>query len=188
MLAKSVHFVSEGTLVLTVAAGLVLFGCGSDSGGSTPPQADGGAIDAAHVEESPDEEACEHIKDGPFGDVAAGSDQGSAAEIKADHRAHRVFLKKNEQGWVKFAADEAGEILFFADTTLEVRPFDDQGTEISFETTATSVDACTEVKGKYVLDVESAGIVFLRLGPLLAGGTVAFVVEEAAGHADGDGH
>jgi hypothetical protein len=162
-------------LKLMICAAIVTLagGCSDDSGKSDgQAQADAG--------ENINEEGCEHMQQGPFVDVTAGSDRTSAAEVKGDHKAYRVTLAPRGINYVKLAADKKGDVILFlsADVTLEVQ--DDKGAKVSIEETDRDIKECTEVKVKHTFEAAGVGTCYFKLIP---GGQAQVTLVLEAGHA-----
>lgn len=126
------------------------------------------------TEENPDLEACEHLEEGPFEEVAAGaSADDTAPAIADDHTSYTVTLP----GFVQFAADEAGDFVFYLDADVDVALTDSSGGAVAAEESATSSEACGTIQGKHTYDLE-VGTYFVELSGT---GTVNVVVEHG-GH------
>ena len=129
--------------------------------------------------------------DGPFvpaeGPAApAGTDAGSAVEVKADHKAYRVALSAAQQGWIRYSADELGELTVFVSQDVALDAVGDQNPQqtIPIEDKST-VDACTEVAARHTLDIDMVGTVYLLLGGgATESGPVTLVVEHGGHHHD----
>ena len=167
--------------LLTIAAllfGLVLLGpgCGEghDQTADAGTQLDGG--------DDLDVEGCEHMTEGPFVDVTAGADAASAGEVRSDHHAYRVALAAGQAGYASYAADAAGDHVFFFDTDIALEVQDDQGAAVTIEESVTSIVACTEVKARHTVPLPAVGTYYLKLGPATAATTVTIVIEEAGHH------
>ena len=185
-------------LLVCLALGLSA-GCSDDD--SSPPTQDGSAAkeDAAVQNDAKphgdgghnvDEEACEHLREGPFKPVTAATDVASAPPpaIAADHNGYQVSLTGGTAGFVRYDADAAGDHILFLDTDVAVELQDDQSQVIAPEDSVTSISECTEVKRKLTFDLDEVGRYFFKLGPTTADTTVTVVIEEAAheeaGHND----
>lgn len=133
-------------------------------------QHDGGQHD--NVSQEPDggykmnQMACEHIKKGPFVDLTASASARPGPQwMKSDNRAYRVALSAGKVGYVRFAAANKGDHLFFFDKNIKVAFQDDMGKAISINKTVTSVAACAEVKARHTVDIPVVSLYFLKLGP-----------------------
>lgn len=139
-------------------------GCGSDT-----PQP------------SADAEGCEHLKEGPATAVTAAATEDAAPEIDSDHRRYDVALTSisgGMGGFVRYAASEAADFVFFSSADVPVQFLDATGTMVAPETSAKSSTGCVEIKGRHVVPLE-VGPYTLQLGPTTVT-SVSFVVEEAA--------
>lgn len=159
-----------------IACGLVvgLVACSDDG---EPPQDAQVAADGGH---NIDLEGCEHLQQGPFTDVAAGADIGSAADIRADHHAYRLTLTPGQPGYARFDADAKGDHVLFLDLDLKLELQDDQGNALTIEESVKSVSACTIVKGKHTFELPAVGSYFFKLGPHATATKVTAVIEELA--------
>jgi hypothetical protein len=191
-----------GIAVLIAALG-ALPACDDEE---TTPAADSGQVDASvqpdaasgadatptdAAEENTNEEGCEHTKQGPFepatGATPAGIDAAGAIEVKADHKAYRVALAADTAGWIKFLADEAGELLLFVSEDVPLLAKDAAGDPVDIEERA-DVSECTEVAKRHTIDIAGAGAFFFVLGGQgTAATTVTIVVEESGHHHHHDG-
>ena len=161
-------------LLVALAVALAVPACGDDDETSdNHHHVDDGGIDL-------DEEGCEHLEGGPFVTVTAGADQASAAEVKADHHAYTITLTADQAGFVKFAADAAGDHVVFLDADVPFAVEGSGGTRLTIEESLTTIGACTTVKGKHTFELPAVGLYFFQLGPT-ATAEVKLVIEEA-GH------
>ncbi len=167
-------------LLLLMFAGTLFFACGEIEDIET-------AVDTVEEEEeSPlehaDEEACEHIVDGPFEAITAwAAMEVTAPAIAADHHGYQVEVT-GETGYVKFEADESADFVFYADTVTSLAFFALDGTPVEIENSVDTIDACTEVKARHIVEFE-VGTYFLAIsGPV----DITFVVEELGGHDEDD--
>jgi hypothetical protein len=119
-----------------------LAACGDDGGG-----------------EDLDVEGCEHLEEGPYEAVTATADTASAPEVADDHTSYTVTLPvatAGNAGFVRFAADEAGDFIFFLDADVDVELTDADGAVVTPEESATSSDACDTIRGKHTVELEVA--------------------------------
>ncbi len=126
------------------------------------------------------EEACEHLVEGPFAAVSAVTEATQAAPAVApDHRTYTVALPEAETdgyaGYVRVDSAEAADYLFFADVSVNITVTDAEGAEVEIEESATSIDECTQVKGRHVVEL-GVGRYFLHLSG--DSETVNLLVEE----------
>ena len=131
-----------------------------------------------------DDEACEHLADGPASAIPAVA-SGEDPMIGDDHTRYDITLvpgASGHEGSVRFAAAEAGDHVFFldADVPLEVR--DASGAVIAIEEKRTSGLACPELGARVVVPL-GVGTVSLRFGPTAAS-VVRVVVELDGDHAE----
>ena len=139
-----------------------------------------------HDDHSANEEACEHMKEGPSTAVTAGADADNATDTEhTDWEHKRVDITLVESGdafvgFVKYEAEAAGDYLFFAndDVTLKV------GGEAP-EATG-SVSECGEVNGVDTFEL-AVGEHVVEISSSKA--SIQLVVEVASGdHDDHDDH
>tara|TARA_B100000586_G_C19995199_1_gene378013 strand:+ start:280 stop:759 length:480 start_codon:yes stop_codon:yes gene_type:complete len=110
--------------------------------------------DHSEHSENPNEEACEHMKDGPNKLFDAGADPASATDTSASDWKHtRVDLTLSANGdsfvgFVKYEASEAGDYLIFTSTeaTLKVAETDAESSQ--------SVTDCSEVTHVQTFELE----------------------------------
>lgn len=127
-----------------------------------------------------DDELCEHLADGPAEAVTAAT-SGDGPLIADDHTRYDITLAAvtgGNGGTVRFAADEAGEFIIALDAAVPLVVTDGSGATVTAEDTATSSEACTEIRGRHVFDLE-VGTYVLRFGPT-AETKVGVVVEHGA--------
>lgn len=168
MTTISMTFVSLPRLALlatfTLAVSVFVPACGGD--------------DDATPEESIDVEGCEHLQEGPAAPITAGAVADETAPlVAADHRRYDIAV--TDTGFVRFAADEATDLVVFIDAPATLTFTGADGTVLPPEETATSSPECTDIKGKVTVPV-GVGTVFIAIGPG-APAEVSMVVEEA-GH------
>jgi len=185
------------SLALLLALPLGMLACGESSDDeptTTSPTGNGGS--GGHHHEDPDEDACEHLQNGPFNDVTAASDTAGAPDVSAAHTAHRIGLPAAGsgggggaagsgfayQGYVAFAPDEAGEIIFFFDDDLTLAVSDSNAQPVDIEEScdpAACSQACTEIEARHAVDL-TVGTFYLHLG---ADADRVTLVHVAADHA-----
>ena len=120
------------------------------------------------------------MKNGPFVDVTAGATARKIpAQMKSDHKAYRVALSAGKAGFVRFAAADKGDHLFFFDRNTKVAFQDDNGKAVSIRKTVTSITACAEVKVRHTVDLPMVGLYDLKLGPETTDTKVTIVMEVA---------
>ncbi len=106
-------------------------------------------------------DACEHMKDGPAQAVTAAATEADAPVVSIPHTRVDVTLTDHggaNGGFLRFEADEAGEVVFFfgADVPVKVGGAALSGGE--------PVDACAEAAVHYELDLD-VGPVTIEVGP-----------------------
>jgi hypothetical protein len=140
-----------------------------------------GGGDHEHEEESPNEEACEHIAGGPFADVVAAAAPGAdAKEIDATHKTYRVKLADGaggKTGFVRFVAAARGEYLFFTSAPATVKVTSAAMAEVPVKSQAASIAECAQVKGRHAFDLQ-VGTYYVSVTSVEE--TVGVVVEPAA--------
>jgi len=134
---------------------------------------------------TPEDEACEHLAEGPASAVTAVA-TGEGPFIADDHRRYDVSLVPvagGNGGRVRFAADEAGDFLFFTSAEVTLAFTDAAGSPVEIEETVTGSTVCTEIGAQTVIPL-AVGTYHLELGPT-AETTVSLVVEHGGEH---EGH
>lgn len=128
-----------------------------------------------------EEEGCEHLKEGPSAAVTAASGADSAPAVAGDHKRYDVTLIDvggGKGGFVKFAAAQAVDFVFFLDANVPLEFLDATNMAVAPEASATSSTVCAEIKGRHLVPLE-VGTYVLKLGPTTLT-SVGIVVEEAA--------
>lgn len=150
---------------IAVALSLVLAGCG----GAPAPESD--------------VEACEHLQQGPAVSVtAAVSADSTAPSVSEPHKRYDVALVSvpgGKGGTVTFASADEGHHVLYLSADVPVEVTDSAGTAVPFESSASSVSSCTEVKSARGVDL-GVGTYRLTFGPTAAP-SVSLVMEFSAG-------
>ncbi len=131
-----------------------------------------------------DEEACEHLKNGPAASVTATAASSGAPAIKSDHKRYDVTfvdITGGKGGYVTYAAAEKGDYLFFFDRAAPVKFFDGSNKEVAPERSESSSTSCAEVMARHTVPLE-VGTYSLSFGPTTET-SVKIVVEQNA-HAE----
>jgi hypothetical protein len=143
------------------------------------------ALAAACGSETPapsaDAEGCEHLQEGPATAVTAAATSDAAPEIDSDHRRYDVTLTAisgGMGGFVRYAASEATDYVFFSSADVPMQFLDATGTAVTPEASAKSSTGCSEIKGRHLVPLE-VGPYSIQLGPTTLT-SVSIVVEEAA--------
>lgn len=140
---------------------------------------------------SSDEEACEHMVEGPFQDVTATAASDGAPSATYAHTAVHITLATDTtddtmyMGYVTYEADEATEFALFLSVDAPLAIHDAAGNDVEIEASE-AVLACDEVAMEHLVDFE-VGTYTLVIGPTAAA-EVTLIAEEAnhAGHDDND--
>lgn len=130
---------------------------------------------------SGDAEACEHLADGPSVAVTAAA-SGEGGAISDDHRRYDITLPATTGGFggrVHFAAEEAGDFVFFFNRTVSAayRAATD-GAATAVEDRQTSGLSCAEIGQRDVVPL-AVGTWVLDIGPTDSA-ELSVVVENAA--------
>lgn len=137
-------------------------------------------------EVTPEEDACEHMEEGPAVDataVAAGED---AESISDSHTRYDLTVPGDPaSGVIEFALAEEGEAHFFFDSDVDLTVTDAEGTEVAAEATLASVDACDAVVEGFVYDL-GVGTYTLTIDGQASPGMVYVPAEHA--HEEGEEH
>jgi hypothetical protein len=151
------------SVALSFALTSALWGCGGDD----------------HDPHDPDEEACEHLADGPATAVTASDTTALAPQVSNDHRRYDVTLIEvtgGNGGFVSFNAAEAADYVVFFDANVPLAVTDSSGGEVEIEDSATSSETCAEIAGRHVIPF-TVGTHYLELGPSPLD-AVGIVIEE----------
>jgi hypothetical protein len=146
---------------------LVVPGCGGDDDGE---------------HEDPDIEGCEHLTEGPYQEVTVSAGRDAEAPwVAANHVSYTIGLLAGAPGYVTYDSTGEGDAYLFLDQSVGVKVFASDGTEVPLESSATSSEACVEIKGRHVVEV-GVGVYYIEL---TAGDGLAAVnlVIEASDHA-----
>ncbi|GMV42284.1 MAG: hypothetical protein AMXMBFR64_40000 [Myxococcales bacterium] len=157
------------TLALLAILGLG-DGCEAGGGSSVAPG------------ESIDDEACEHLADGPFADVAASVD--APPDVSKGHTAHRVALADvagGKGGAVAYANATAGDVTIFLSRDVPVAVTGPGGSPIVAEDSHKG-SACSAIAVSHVFPLP-VGTSTLTFGPTTET-SVTVVIEAGHDHAD----
>jgi hypothetical protein len=158
-------------LALILAAAIA--GCGDDH-------------DHDHEEElTAEEEACEHLSEGPFQAVTAVADPSEGLpNIAIEHTSVTVALVEDEGSYSGLVAFESGadaDYVLFLDTNVPLVVFDGAGVEVPIEHTHGGSDVCTDIALSHTVELE-VGTYTFDFGPTDV--AELNVVHEAAGGHD----
>jgi len=136
-----------------------------------------------HTDADPDLEGCEHLQEGPAVALTATNTADTAPAVLADHMRYDVTLIATTGatafgGFVKYAAPEATDFVFYLSADVPVEFLDATGAVVLPETSANSSTACAEIMGRHLIPLE-VGTYGLQLGPTTRT-SVSVVVEEVA--------
>jgi hypothetical protein len=119
------------------------------------------------AEPSGDEEACEHLAEGPATAVTAVA-SGVGPLIDDDHRRYDVALVAvdgGNGGEVRFASAEAGDYVFFLDADVSLAVTDVDGSPVALEASETASATCPEtIRARHHVEL-GVGTYSLRFGP-----------------------
>ena len=143
-------------------------------------------LGCSETHENPDGEACEHLKGGPAAAPApaptAAATADAAPAVAADHQRYDVTLidvAGGKGGFVKYAASEATDYIFFLGADVPVEFLDAANAPVAPEASASNSTGCAEIKGRHLVPFE-VGTYALRFGPTTQ--TTVSIVVEGAGH------
>ncbi|MFT7581136.1 MAG: hypothetical protein ACI9MR_002810 [Myxococcota bacterium] len=162
-------------LVQLLAATLLLAGSACDDDNDPEP-----------AEESIEEEACEHRADGPFQAVTAGATaDATAPSATFAHTSVQITLADPDsdgtfEGFVTYAAAEAGDHVIFASDTVTLTVTALDGTPITVEAVE-PVSLCSEVQAGHRVELTVGGY-FLHFDASVA--EVGVVIERDEAHAE----
>lgn len=134
--------------------------------------------DKEEEHEDPALHACEELGGGES--ITASADPESAPALHHGE-GHTVALTSGEVGYVAIEADEAGEMLLFADTSDVVTGLWFNGAELTLPEGSPNSDCPTEIPDHYDLDFEEVGTYVIQLGPAVVDSVWLMVSE--GGHA-----
>ncbi len=140
--------------------------------------------------ESPDAEACEHLKEGPSSSVTAAQTgtADAAPAVAANHTRHDITLvdvQGAKGGAVKFSSAEATQYRVSLNKDVPFAVKDSAGAAVAIEETLTDSAECTELKARHTFEL-GVGTYTFEFGPT-AETEVGMVIEEAA-HDEHAGH
>lgn len=163
------------------ASGLVV-ALGACDDGSGDEGGTGGA-GGAHVHGGPEEEACEHMGEGPATPVTAAEAAAEAPAVADDHRRYDVTLigaADGTSGTLSFAAATAGDYAFFLSAAVPFELRDATGAVVAIEATEQGSELCPGVVAvSHTIAVPAVGLHSIVLGPTTET-TVSLVIEPAA--------
>lgn len=151
-------------MLMLIALTASLGACGDDTDGAEP-------------EETPQEEACEHMAEGPAISVTGATTGEDALDATAEHTRVDLALVDDagsNVGIVSYQADEAGEYIVFTNNDVTLAVLDANGESVAIEET-TTVTECAEVALQHTVDLD-VGTYLMQFGPTSEAG-VSFVVE-----------
>jgi hypothetical protein len=128
-----------------------------------------------------DTEGCEHLKEGPSAPVTASATASGAPAVSNDHKRYDISLPAgtggNNTGSVSFQVGEAAHYVFFLGSDVNLGITSTSGSSsVSFESSAKDSEACSEIKGRYVAELQ-VGAYTLTFGPT-SQTSVSLVIEE----------
>jgi hypothetical protein len=135
------------------------------------------------TEPSLEEEACEHLQEGPAVARTATAAAAGAPAVSNDHMRYDVALVDvtgGKGGFITFAAAEAGDYVFFFSADVPLAVTTSAGQPVTIAGGETGSDLCTELARSYDVPL-TVGTFNLQLGPTSAT-SVSIVVEEEGEH------
>src|SRR5690242_18982074 len=115
--------------------------------------------------ENVDLEGCMYLQAGPFTPVTAGAAMdGTAPSITAADGAYTVTLPASCAGYLSFASPDDTEYAVFTSRAVGVTSFSSTGIEVPPSAIATSSSQCTEIMGRYIIELPIATF-FIAVGP-----------------------
>jgi hypothetical protein len=137
----------------------------------------------SHEDPPPDEEACEHLQDGPSVARTATASAAGAPSVSNDHMRYDVTLvdvSGGKGGYVAFAAPEAATYHVFVDEDVALTVSSAAGQPVAIANTQTGSASCTEIRRRYDVPL-TVGSFNLQLGPTPVT-SVSVVIEEQHEH------
>jgi hypothetical protein len=138
------------------------------------------------------EEACEHMADGPFVDLDASADGTNLADMSDDHTAYRIATADigdgNRGGSVSFESSEETNHTFWLDSHFDLKFIGSDDSEAMIVKSVHAVDECEEVMMFHTVML-GVGTYTVEIGPTQSE-TVTLVWEhgEPAGEDGGMDH
>lgn len=129
-------------------------------------------------------DGCEHLKEGPARPVTATATATNAPDVSEKHARFDITLVDvtgGKGGTVIYNVSAEKDFGFILGADVPFKVSTSAGTAVTFEETAKSSTACTELKAKYVADLK-AGRHTLEFGPTTQA-SVSLVVVEGGAHA-----
>ena len=146
-----------------------------------------GSDDAAPT---PQEDACEHMAEGPFEAVTAAADnQSTTPSIDALHTRYDITLAASGAdyiGFVELVNDEMAERYLFLDADVPIE-LSTGGGAVAPEESFSQVADCGEVATGQLFDLDVATYQ-LEIGPTSQTSVSIVIVEPADGHGHDHGH
>lgn len=128
--------------------------------------------DNHHDEESPAEEACIHIQEGPAAATTAEATATGASlpSVSTPHTRHDITFVTGDDfgdergGYVRYEASESGDFTFYlgADVSMELSSGD---TVLMAESMESTLAACEEVKSTYTFELQGGTSYTIKFGP-----------------------
>lgn len=159
-----VHMKKHLSIALALVLGMSLTACGDEH----DDHEDNNHANHTNVE-TPEEEACEHMEEGPFQDVTAAEDStGTLENIAVPHTRMDVALAgegADRGGVVSFEASEAGEYTFYLSQDVGFELADSNAMVLTPEASAGPVSLCaTAILATHTFDLQ-VGTYTITMGP-----------------------
>jgi hypothetical protein len=133
------------------------------------------------AKETPDDEGCEHLQNGPATPVTATSAAAGAPSVSDNHMRYDVTLPSGAAGYASFAPSAAGDYIFFLDQAVPFAVQDAAGANVAIESSSLTGAKCAEVKARHVLEL-GVGTYRLVFGPSSSVSKVGVVIEKDEAH------
>ena len=118
-------------------------------------------------EENIDNDACEHLQEGPAAPITASANTTGAPAVSNDHRRYDISLidaTGGKGGSVSFAVTEAGNYALFLGGVVPVNLRDANGELVKVNASGMDSEACSELKRTHYFVLE-VGTYSLTFGP-----------------------
>ena len=138
------------------------------------------------AEETLDNDACEHLQEGPASAITASANTAGAPAVSNDHRRYDISLidgTGGKGGSVSFAVTRANDYTLFLTGEVPVNLRDANGQRIEVTASGTGSSDCSEVKRRHLFALE-VGTYSITLGPTTESSVSLVIVEAGQKHED----
>lgn len=145
-----------------------------------------GSDDDHEEHATPEEDACEHMIEGPSQPVTATDDMAAdAPDFGEHHTRFDITLVEDGSGmyggYLDLVVEEEGETMLFTSAAVPVTLWDGSGNQVAAEATSDEVAACAEVSASSTYDL-GVGTYLASFGPTAESSVSVVVVAEEHEH------